>query len=202
MNLKILILTIIISCVFLQSYADEMIIHFNNGKMIKYDTDSIKKITYSKSNDDVVVILDSRIDEYKSIGNGFGLLGDFELTGEIKILETYRGDGASWAGLLIRTDQENGKHGKNTGYLCFIRENGEVGIHSSIVNHIRSQKKTSNKGKNTNHITIRAKSENIKIYVNDVLVLDEDHARIPRGYISLNVGGAKAKFTIKSIKKI
>ena len=182
--------------------ADKMSIHLKNGKVINYNTNNINKITYQKSKRDMVFQLDSTTNQSRAIGHGYGLLENFELTGTIRIEKGYRNNGTSWAGFLIRADKENAQHGKSNGYLCFIRKNGEVGIHSSGIQHIKVQRKTNSSSLQDTLIRIVARNDNIKVYVNHKLILNERGAYLSKGYISLNVGGSRSTFTIKSIKRL
>ncbi len=164
-------------------------------------------ILVEKAGQDIVItentyLVDSRDNQYEAVGNIIGdVIGNFEIYGTIKMTDAYRPDGASWAGLLIRADNPIALHEKDRGYLFFIRENGKVGIHDSNLDHVREERNTDLSGWNENRFKIVADNSRLEFYINDDLIISTDKGYRGSGYLILNVGGAKAEFTLDRIVK-
>lgn len=175
---------------------DFRIVRIDNGEIVAFASALIPEETDNDNvlNSDEKDVLDSRGNRYVSRKLDLPDAKNFILTGDILIQKTYRQNGTGWAGIFIRADRPNAIHGRDTGYLCYIRVNGDVGIHSSIIDDIRKNKSTSFYGEKKNSFKIIAKDNDIKYFINDVLIIHATNAFLKQGNILLNVGGVRAKF--------
>ena len=145
------------------------------------------------------ITLDAITDSYKTKSISTARYKNFVLEGTIKIVSAYRINGTSWAGFFLRTNNQNGKHTVNPGYLAFIRQNGEIGVHGES---IREQKMSGSSGSNRNTFKIVVENNNLKLSVNNELLINLDGLSTPGEFVSLNVGGAKAEFSIDNITNL
>jgi hypothetical protein len=151
--------------------------------------------------------LDSKTDQYVSEKLLTKEVGNYEVSASITFNESYRNKKTGWAGFFLKTTLDNGLYGKDSGYLFFIRENGEIGISSHYYKlpnkEIESSKRllSLEQGKKI-VVKIISIDNELTIYVNG-----EEHFNIPDlklkgNYISANCGGTDVSIKIKSFKDI
>lgn len=164
-------------------------------------------ITACKSNYIITknIELDSKNDLYvsqKILSDG---AENYEIFATIKFNESYRKNKKSWAGFLLKTNVNNGLHGKDSGYMFYIRENGEIGVHSSpqsnneieLTKYLRSLEY----GEKIN-VKILSTDNQLKIYVNGKEQFAINDMKLKGKYISANAGGADVSIKINSFKKM
>ena len=129
-------------------------------------------------------------------------VGNYELSASIRFNESYRRNETGWVGFFLKTEVNNGLHGRDRGYLFFIRENGEIGIHSSpIKREIKRNKCLSSiKQKVTTNVTIKSINDKLIIHINGKEQFNISGLRLTGQYVSANAGGADVSITIKSFK--
>lgn len=119
----------------------------------------------------------------------------FDLKATIEFKENYRTDQTEWVGFIVNSGVSNPLHGTDQGYLCFIRENGEVGIHTSIRNEDIRIDRFVPLNPRKNHIQLTFDGSILRFYVNDALIFSEKPLHLKSGYINCNAGGAKAEIS-------
>ena len=146
--------------------------------------------------------LDAKDNVYASEKIIMGEVDDFEIKARIKFLKSYRDDNTKWAGFFIKTDNSQGLHREDSGYLCYIRSNGEIGIHSSPPPdyEIILKKNIKLNTKRYTNIKIVSKDAGIQFFVNNKKILETSYLLKTGNYIAANVGGCAAQFDLKSIK--
>jgi hypothetical protein len=128
---------------------------------------------------------------------------DFELNATVQFESGYRDNKTGWAGFLVRTNKENGLHGKDEGYLVFVRENGEIGVHSSkgTSKKVRMDKQLEGVFPNDKIlIKITSRADALTIFVNGNKKFSISGIELKGNYISANAGGANVNMRIKSLK--
>lgn len=147
--------------------------------------------------------IDAKTDKYVAVKVLKQELADYELKASITFNESYRRNKTGWAGFLLNTNSLEGVHGKDSGYLFFIRENGEVGLHSSgksnkklaLDKHLRSLEY----GKRV-QLKIISSNSKLTIYINGKQHFQVKDLQLDGKYFSANAGGASASIKIKSVK--
>ncbi|CAM1354619.1 hypothetical protein [Tenacibaculum halocynthiae] len=152
-----------------------------------------------------VLIIDTKGNEYKSKAIISKDVRDFELKASIKFEKTYRNNSSAWAGFFIKADNLKGKHGKDSGYLCFVREDGEIGIHSSPPPNrevIKQTYKFPIKLNKKRDIIIICQNSKISFFVDNQLIYQINDIGLNGPFISANCGGGVSVFKIDYIKKM
>ena len=144
-------------------------------------------------------IIDSKKDVYINYPLKPKEYKTFDLKATIEFKENYRADKTEWVGFIVNSGVNNPLHGKDQGYLCFIRENGEVGIHTSIRNEDIRVDRFVDLHSDKNTIRLTFDGTTLKYYVNDILVFAEQPLHLKSGYINCNAGGTKAEISQFSI---
>ncbi len=144
-------------------------------------------------------LIDAKTDVYVNQALKKQVYQTFDLKATIEFKENYRADKTEWVGFIVNSANSNPLHGTDQGYLCFIRENGEVGIHTSIRNEDIRVDKFVNMPSRKNTIRLTFDGTTLKYYVNDRLAFAEKPLHLKSGYINCNAGGAKAEITQFSI---
>jgi hypothetical protein len=140
-------------------------------------------------------LIDSKTDVYVNQVLKKQVYKTFDLKATIEFKENYRADKTEWVGFIVNSGNSNPLHGTDQGYLCFIRENGEVGIHTSIRNEDIRVDTFFEIYPDKNTIRITFDGTVLKFYVNDTLAFAEKPLHLKSGYINCNAGGAKAEIT-------
>ena len=130
---------------------------------------------------------------------------NYELVASLKFKESYRNNETGWAGFFLKTNKEDGLHGNDAGYMFFIRENGDIGVHSSpdSKNEVNLDKHLNNLkyGKKID-VKIYSLDSQLKIYVNGKEEFNISNLKLIGNYVSANSGGTNVSIKFKSFKKL
>ena len=149
--------------------------------------------------------IDTEGNSYKAVAIMNKPVQDFELKASIEFKESYRYDGTAWAGFLIKTDVPHGKHSSHTGYLCFVREDGEIGIHESGSIDRKIKEDTYEYGMKfpqKREIRIRCEGEECQFHVDEQLIYTIRRFQFQGGYTVANAGGGNILFDIDYLKAL
>ena len=131
-------------------------------------------------------------------------VGDFTIHATIEFKKSYRDDASGWAGFFIKTDNPNGKHREDYGYLLYVREDGEIGFHTSPPHNKEIQKNNYDypiASSKKRDVIIRSKNSEIQFLVDNNLVYKVENLKLKGKYISANAGACISTFEINYIKK-
>ena len=149
--------------------------------------------------------LDSKFDVYVSEQILLDGIENYEMLGTIKFKKSYRKDKKNWAGFLLNTNVKNGLHGKDSGYLFFIRENGEIGFHSSPQSNKEIKASKSLRGlefEKKINVKFLNSDNQLKIYINDIEQFSFKDLKLEGKFISANAAGSAVSVKINSFKNV
>ncbi|GEM_PF-1422805 len=132
-------------------------------------------------------------------------VGDFELTANITLQDSYRSGGGSWAGILFCADQEEATHNKDAGYLFYILENGMVGYVSSDLKGSKiSERRYIKQVEEYDSIQVKVIKSNssLSFWIEDYAPFVIENLEVEGKYITANTAGAKADFNILELKEL
>jgi len=124
---------------------------------------------------------------------------DFVMEVDVKINST--DDPNRWAGLVLRMQNKFDMF-SNSGYLIYLRQNGELGLYTQPDGTVASDPEAVEDTSVFHRLKVEIELYTIKVYVDDALKLEwtDPNRRYPAGFVSLQTNKADCSFDNFRIK--